>query len=276
MPHVLTIDLEAWYHGLGLTPAQQTRYDDRIAPTVCRLLDILKRTGTRATFFVLGVVAEHSPDLVRTIARDGHEIASHGYAHEFVYRQSPAAFERDVARSLAVLEPLAGQPIRGYRAPYFSITRESLWALPVLRDLGITYDSSIFPILNHRYGIPGAPRQPYTTAGGLLELPIATERIIGINIPCGGGAYFRILPYGLTRWLLRRIEARGERIVFYLHPWELDPHHPRIRSQIRGTVKVTHYWGLDRAEARFTRLLADFRFGPVILRYNGSECVESG
>lgn len=259
--NVMTIDLEDWYHCLDENPANWQKYEDRVVFAVCQLLQILKNTGTRATFFVLGHIAESHPDLVLEIHRAGHEIASHGYDHRFVYQQSPAEFEADVRRSISLLASIIDQPICGYRAPYFSITKESLWALPILHKLGLVYDSSIFPVLNHRYGIPGAPRVPHKTNEGLIELPPSTYPLARMNVPCGGGAYFRFLPYGLVRKLFRRLNDRGEVIVFYLHPWELDAQQPRL--PLPAALRFRHYWGLDKTAEKLSRLLRDFRFGSV-------------
>jgi polysaccharide deacetylase family protein (PEP-CTERM system associated) len=261
--NILTIDVEEWHHGLALDPARSRQFAPRVPDQVHHVLDILDAAQTRATFFVLGRVADAHPGVVHAIDRAGHEIASHGYDHAFVYRRTPADFEADVARSRAVLESLVDQPVQGFRAPYFSITDRSRWALPIVRGLGFRYDSSVFPVVNHRYGMPGAARGPHPIIDGLLELPPATYRIGHLNVPCGGGAYLRIWPYALTRWFFRRLNARDESVIVYLHPWELDPAHPDVRTELSGSVKVTHYWNLDRTKERLIRLLGDFRFGPA-------------
>lgn len=258
--HVLTVDVEDWYHPLQPDPSRWGEYEDRVCDSTRRLLGLLARRRVRATFFVLGHVAERHPELVREIAAEGHEVASHGMWHRFVYAQSPEEFRDDVGRSAELLGALAGAPVRGYRAPYFSITRHSLWALPVLRELGFTYDASIHPVLNHRYGIPGAPRTPHRR-DGLLEVPPSTYPVAGVNIPCGGGAYLRLLPFAATRSMLRRLAAGGESLVLYLHPWELDPDHPRI--PMPPGLRFRHYHALDATEERLARLLDEFSFGPV-------------
>jgi polysaccharide deacetylase family protein (PEP-CTERM system associated) len=259
--HVLTVDVEDWYHPLDPEPARWPAYEDRVGASTRRLLQVLEEEGARATFFVLGYVAERHPSLVREIAAAGHEVASHGTLHRFVYRQTPEEFTDDVRRSRDLLGELTGAAPAGYRAPYFSITRRSLWALPLLRELGFAYDASVHPVLNHRYGIPGAPRLPHRTPEGLLEVPPSTYPLGGMNLPCGGGAYFRLLPYGVTERLLARLEAAGERIVFYLHPWEIDPGQPRLR--VPAGLRFRHYRALDCTEARLRRLLRRFRFGTV-------------
>lgn len=263
--NALTIDFEDWYQGLEIPHTDWGAYEDRIAPVGRHLLEILAAAHVRGTFFVLGYVAERHPDLVREIAAAGHEIGTHGYSHTLVYRQTPAVFREELTRSIRVLEELTGRPVWGHRAPFFSITRGSLWALDVMRDLGIRYDSSIFPVTNYRYGIADAPRWPYlvqTEAGGeLLEFPISTCRLLGRNLPVAGGAYFRIYPYCVMRWAFQTINRQGKPAVFYLHPWELDTGHPRIPLPRR--IALTHYYNLHATESRLRRLVRDFTFAPM-------------
>jgi len=257
----LSFDVEDWYHSLDPEPDNWRRYESRVEGSTRLILDLLEAARVRATFFVLGDVARLHPALVREIHARGHEVASHGMEHRFVYRQTPAEFRADVGASLDLLGSLTGAAVRGYRAPYFSITQASLWALPILSELGVRYDSSIFPVINHRYGIPGAPRTPHRVDGGLLEVPVATLRIGRVNVPCGGGVYFRILPYPLLRAALRALNRRGEEFVFYLHPWECDPGQPRISAP--AALRVRHYWGLARTAEKLRRLLDDFPFAPL-------------
>ncbi len=263
--NALTIDFEDWYQGLQIPAAQWEGYEDRIVFVGRRLLSLLEEAGTRATFFVLGKVAERHPGLIREIASAGHEIGTHGYAHTPIYQQSPEVFREELVRSLRILEDATGKAILGHRAPFFSITRESLWALDVLGEVGIQYDSSIFPVYNDRYGIPDAPRWPYYLPNGegnnMVEFPPSTVRALGRNFPVAGGAYFRIYPYRLTRWAMLRIQREGQPVVFYLHPWEIDPDHPRIPLPRR--IALTHYFNLGATERRFRRLLSEFRFAPM-------------
>jgi polysaccharide deacetylase family protein (PEP-CTERM system associated) len=271
-PHVFTVDVEDWYQGLDLDMAEWPRFAPRLETGLARLLGLLDAAGTRATFFVVGWQADRSPELVREIARQGHEIACHAYSHTFVYRLTPAEFREEVRRSRGILEAIVGEPVTGFRAPFFSITADALWALDVLLEEGFHYDSSIFPVWNHRYGIPGAARRPgpvTTPSGGtLFEIPLSTVRFpagglpIGMNVPVSGGAYFRLYPYGLTQALVRRLERAGDRLVFYAHPWEYDPTHPRIRLP-HPVSQLTHYANLDGMMERTRRLLADFRFVPI-------------
>jgi polysaccharide deacetylase family protein (PEP-CTERM system associated) len=263
--NALTIDFEDWYQGLEIPHTQWGGYEDRIAAVGRRLLDLLADAQVHCTFFVLGYVAERHPELVRAIAAAGHEVATHGYSHTLIYRQTPALFRAELTRSIGVLEDLTGRPVWGHRAPFFSITRDSLWALDILGEAGIRYDSSIFPVRNYRYGIADAPRWPYalqTEAGQQLqEFPVSTWRFLGRNLPVAGGAYFRIYPYRVTRWALQAINRLGRPAVFYLHPWEIDPDHPRIPLPRR--IALTHYFNLRATEARLRRLVRDLRFAPM-------------
>jgi len=263
--NALTVDFEDWYQGLEIPPDGWSGLEDRIEPAAHRLLELFAEKGVRATFFILGTVAEKHPHLVETIAAAGHEVGTHGWSHTLVYKMTPETFTLELRRSIELLQQLSGQPILGHRAPFFSITRRSLWALDLLRQCGIRYDSSIFPVLNYRYGIDDAPRWPYpiTNGGGqpLMEFPISTWRVFGRNLPIAGGAYFRIMPYSFTRTAFSAINRSGHPAVFYIHPWELDPHHPRIPLPRR--IAATHYANLHKTEPRMRRLLSDFAFAPM-------------
>jgi polysaccharide deacetylase family protein (PEP-CTERM system associated) len=262
--NALTIDFEDWYQGLEIPHTEWAGYEDRVVQAGRRLLSILEEAGTRATFFILGYVAEQHPEIVREIAAAGHEIGTHGYSHTLIYRQAPDLFRCEMDRAIKSLEDITGKRVLGHRAPFFSITRDSLWALEVLGELGIRYDSSIFPVLNYRYGIADAPRWPYQVAAGqqqLMEFPISTLQVLGRNLPIAGGAYFRIFPYAFTRRAFRSVNGKGHPVVFYVHPWELDPEHPRIRLPRR--ISLTHYFNLQKTEDRLRRLLRDFSFAPM-------------
>jgi polysaccharide deacetylase family protein (PEP-CTERM system associated) len=262
--NALTIDFEDWYQGLEIPHSDWDGFEDRIGRSGRHLLEILAAAGARATFFVLGYVAERHPELVREIREAGHEIGTHGYSHTLIYRQTPELFKQELTRAVGALQDITGEKPLGHRAPFFSITRQSLWALDILAELGLRYDSSIFPVKNYRYGIEDAPRWPYSLqAGGapLYEFPITTWRVFGVNVPVSGGAYFRIYPYAFTRAALRAAAAGGQPMVFYLHPWEIDPEHPRIPLPRR--IAATHYFNLGATEGRLKRLLRDFRFAPM-------------
>jgi polysaccharide deacetylase family protein (PEP-CTERM system associated) len=260
----LTIDFEDWYQGLEIPCSDWGQFEDRIGRSGRRLLELLAAAGTRATFFILGYVAERHPDLVREIQAAGHEIGTHGYSHTLIYRQTQAVFREELTRSVRVLEDLTGARVLGHRAPFFSITKESLWALDVLRELGLRYDSSIFPVKNYRYGIEDFPRWPLQLDGDgapLTEFPITTWRVCGLNVPVAGGAYFRIYPYAFTRFALHAASSGQRPMVFYLHPWEIDPDHPRIPLPRR--IAATHYFNLGATEKRLEQLLKDFQFAPM-------------
>jgi len=267
--NAMTIDVEDYFHVSvfdGTVPrADWPRMESRVERNTERLLEIFDETGVRGTFFVLGCVAERYPNLVQTIARRGHEIASHGYAHRLVYDQTPSAFAEDVRRAKQILEQASGRRVRGYRAPSYSITPRSLWALDILLQEGYEYDSSIFPIKHDRYGIPISDRRPYRIErriGTLVEIPGSTTRVGPLNLPVAGGGYFRILPYAWARWGIARVNRIERRpVVFYLHPWEIDPGQPRLHASRLGRFR--HYRNLNHTEHRLRQLLTDFSFGPL-------------
>lgn len=267
--NAMTIDVEEHFHAnvFDGTPVRDIQHTlaSRVEASTHRMLQLLDDSGTRATCFVLGAVAASHPALVREIAARGHEIASHGYAHQLVYTQTPDVFRDDVRRAKQTLETIAGVRVRGYRAPSYSVTERSLWALDVLAEEGYDYDASIFPIRHDRYGIPHAPRHAHVleqTGGRLVEAPPSTIRMGGMNLPVAGGGYFRLLPYGWTRFGIDRLNATEQRpAIFYTHPWEIDPGQPRLPlSRLHG---MRHYANLDTTEAKLVRLLADFRFAPL-------------
>jgi polysaccharide deacetylase family protein (PEP-CTERM system associated) len=266
MLNALTIDLEDWYQGLTSTSQQVERwpeFEDRVEESTGRLLELLCGAGVHATFFVLGYVAAKFPALVRRVSEAGHEIALHGYYHRKVYRLTPDEFRADLLRGREVVEAACDRPVTGYRAPMFSINRSALWALEVLRDAGFRFDSSIFPTRNMLYGFPDAPRFPFRPFAGaeFVEYPLSTVRLLGANWPVAGGFYLRALPYPLLRWALRRLNREGHPAIVYLHPWELDPGHPRPHPTPRE--RVTHYTNLHRTRAKLSALLRDFQFAPL-------------
>ena len=218
------------------------------------------------TFFVLTWNAERHPDIVRRIVAAGHEIASHGYAHRLIYEQTPETFRDDITRAKATLEDITGTAVLGYRAPSASVTPRSLWALDVLLDVGLRYDSSIFPIRDTLYGLPDADRFPHVIrrrdGRELLEFPLATTRLFGRNVPLAGGGWLRVFPYRYTRWAMRRVNREGHPAVAFVHPWELDPEQPRMRTAGRRGFS-THYVGLRGTYGKLRRLFRDFRFAPL-------------
>ena len=264
--NALTVDVEDYFHVSAFADtidrADWDHYKPRVEGNTCRLLDIFDEHYCKATFFILGWVAERYPDLVREIARRGHEVACHGYSHQLIYDQTPEHFRQDTVRAKKLLEDIVQSSVDGYRAASFSITERSRWALDILAETGFVYDSSIFPIHHDRYGLPGAPDQPHRIKTGnghvLVEFPITTASFLGFRLPVGGGGYFRLYPYAFTRWNLLRINRGRHPFVFYLHPWELDSEQPRVRTTLVSTFR--HYNNLHRCAARLDRLLTDFSF----------------
>jgi len=268
--NVLTVDVEEYYHAAifrrGANPPRGTVFESRVERSMDLLLDLLRRTRTRATFFVLGEVAAAHPHLMRTLVAEQHEVACHGDRHEDVCRQSPEEFRLDIRRAKAQIEAVIGRPVLGYRAPNFSIGRAQSWAYAILAEEGFSYDSSLYPIHHDRYGQPDALRFPHEIwrngACSLTEFPIGTARVLGTNLPIGGGGLFRLLPYALFRRGIRRVNLREQQpVMFYLHPWELDPGQPRPPMPWR--YRLRHYGGLDTEVDKLFRLLDQFRFGTV-------------
>jgi len=262
----LSFDVEDWFQVENLRGAIKREDWDRmplrVADSTRSITAALARTDTKATFFFLGWVAERLPDLVREISDAGHEIAAHGYGHELVYRMTPEEFRQDIRRTKRLLEDLTGKPVLGYRAPSFSITADSLWAVDVLFDEGFQYDSSVFPIGFHdRYGLQQFGERPFVWPCGLKEIPLAVAKVAGRNFPAAGGGYFRLLPYALTRALLRTINSHGNAFAFYMHPWEFDPGQPRVA--LKASYRFRHYTNLSSAMSKLQRLLNDFRFGSM-------------
>jgi polysaccharide deacetylase family protein (PEP-CTERM system associated) len=258
----LTVDLEDWFHGLDLPPEGWAGLTPRVEAVTTRLLDLLAIHGARATFFVLGRVAHEYPELVQRILADGHEIGSHGYDHQFVYRQTSDAFARDLDASLEALDRAGASSIRAYRAPYFSITRRSLWALDRLVEAGIERDSSIMPAPNPRYGIRTAPLGPHrvATPGGrtIVEAPVSCFAAGPLRVPYGGGFYLRLFPRALIRAAIARTHVAGRPVVLYVHPWELDPDQPRLPLPWR--IARTRYHRLGCTAAKLEGLLAAYRW----------------
>ena len=259
--HALTVDVEDW-------PQSSLDFSlpitERAVHSTRRLLALMRQHGVHGTFFVLGLLAERFPELVAEIAADGHEIGSHGFSHKPVYGIGPAAFADELGRSVRLLESITGQRVLGYRAPDFSVNKSSLWALDILADQGLLYDSSIFPAQTSRYGIGDAPQQAYRLENGLLELPLTTVNWLGRRWPVAGGGYLRLYPYALTRWAVRSLEARGRPAVVYLHPYELDATElAELAWPVPARLRLTQ--GLNRryVPGRLEQLLREFRFGTA-------------
>jgi polysaccharide deacetylase family protein (PEP-CTERM system associated) len=267
--NALTVDVEDYYQVEAFANVVRredwTHWQPRVEKNTHRLLELFARRNVRSTFFILGWVAEQHPQLVRKIAAAGHEIACHSYQHQLIGTQTRPEFRADVRRAKALLEDLIGNEVVGYRAPTYSITQDTLWALDILVEEGFHYDSSIFPIRHDRYGIPGAERHLHIIrrpAGEIAEFPPSTVRIAGMNVPMAGGGYFRLMPYPVFRWGLRRInESDHQPAIFMVHAWEVDPEQPVIQGTRLNIWR--HRNNLRRTEARLERLLGDFRFAPV-------------
>ena len=267
--NALSVDVEEYFHAKVFqegTNSARTGLESRVEASTERVLALLASSGARATFFVLGQVAADHPNLIRKIVGEQHEIACHGDGHELVSRQTPPQFRADVRRAKARLEDIIGELVVGYRAPNFSIARAQAWAYEILLTEGFRYDSSSYPIRHDSYGDHDAPRFPHdvwrTETGRLIEFPIGTTRLLGVNLPIGGGGYFRLLPMMLTRAGIRRVNAREHRpVLFYFHPWELDPHQPRPAMPWRNRLR--HYIGMTREENKLARLFGDIKFAPI-------------
>lgn len=260
----MTVDVEDYFQVSAFEPHVSRDCWDRLPCRVERncdlILELFGTSNVKATFFVLGWIAERYPQLIRRFVQEGHELASHGYSHVRVTQQTPGQFYEDVTKTKKLLEDIGGCPVIGYRAPSYSIGTKTLWALGELQRAGYTYSSSIYSIRHDLYGMPGGPRFPFRPCGegGILEVPMTTVVIMRKRWPCAGGGYFRLFPYSLSRWALRRVnEYEGKSGVFYFHPWEVDPKQPRQKGLALKT-RVRHYLNLDKMESRLKRLLRDF------------------
>jgi polysaccharide deacetylase family protein (PEP-CTERM system associated) len=270
LAHGLSVDVEDYYHVEAfadkIKPEMWHGLPSRVGDNTRRVLELLDHVGAKATFFVLGWVAERHPKIVREILNAGHELGCHSYWHRRVFRLSPDQFQEDTRRAVAAIEDAGGQAVPGYRAPTFSIVSKSLWALEILAQQGFIYDSSIFPIRHDLYGMAGAPRFPFRCrcANGqdIYEIPLTTVRVLGWNFPVAGGGYLRILPMGYTRWALCRIqEHEGQPAVVYFHPWEIDPGQPRLPGRLKSRFR--HYFNLQGMQSRLAMLLSKNRFVPL-------------
>ncbi len=269
--HAFTVDVEDYFHVEAFANAihrdSWPHLEYRCERNVYRMLDMLAERSVRGTFFVLGWVAERSPQLIKDIAAAGHEIACHGHSHQLVYRQTRQQFADETRYAKGLLEDLTGTAVLGYRAASFSITKVSMWALDTLIDLGFTYDSSVFPVRHHdNYGIPEAPLGPCRmrapSGRTLIEVPLSVADVAGLRVPVSGGGYFRLFPYWLSRAGMRHVERKsGRPVIFYVHPWEIDVDQPRVQAGL--VSRLRHYNNISRCEARLRRLLQDFEFGTM-------------
>ena len=262
--NALTIDVEDYFQVSAFAPyIDRSAWETtpcRIERNIDRVLDLLNERGAKATFFTLGWLAQRYPRVVRDIISQGHEVASHGHAHLRASDQSPAEFDSDIRDAKQLLEDTAGVAVRGYRAPSFSIGHRNLWAFDRIAAAGYRYSSSVYPVRHDHYGMPNAPRFPYRVSHELLEIPVSTARVFGRNLPAGGGGYFRLAPYALSRWAINRINQVDRRpAIFYFHPWEIDPLQPRVDG-VGLKTRFRHYVNLNRTELKLRQLLTDFRW----------------
>lgn len=265
--NALTIDVEDYFQVSAFAPhIRRSEWETmpcRVEQNIDRILELLSETNVKATFFTLGWIAERYPELVRRVTQSGHELASHGFSHQRATEQGRDEFLADIRLAKAILEDISGQAVGGYRAPSFSVGPSNPWASGCIGEAGYRYSSSVYPIRHDHYGVPDAPRFAHETSPGVLELPVATVRMFSANWPAGGGGYFRLLPYTISRWSIRRINAVDRQpAMFYFHPWELDPDQPRVQGP-SAKSRFRHYLNLKRTEPRMRRLLADFRWDRV-------------
>jgi polysaccharide deacetylase family protein (PEP-CTERM system associated) len=265
--NAITIDVEDYFQVSAFEPyISRSAWEEqptRVEQNIDRILEILEDTGVHATFFTLGWIAERYPHMVRRIVERGHELASHGYAHERASTLQRDSFLADIVMAKAVLEDVAGIKVQGYRAPSFSFGKGSLWAYDCLAEAGYRYSSSIYPIRHDHYGSPDAPRFAYCVNAQMFEVPITTARLFRQNWPAGGGGYFRLMPYAVSRWLIQRVNVEeGEAAIFYFHPWEIDPEQPRVNG-VNARTRFRHYVNLHRTAERVRLLLRDFHWDRV-------------
>ncbi|MBN1493561.1 MAG: DUF3473 domain-containing protein [Candidatus Omnitrophica bacterium] len=268
MKIILTFDVEEYYQVENFKSVirqdEWKNFDSRLTVGLMRILRILDDHNAKATFFVLGCVAEKRPDVIRHIAERGHEIASHGYGHELVYKQTQEEYKKDVERSLQILGTLAQKKIRSYRAPCFSISRKTMWAYDVIKELGIEFDSSLFPMHHDHYGLPSKERYPYvikTQKGQLQEIPISTAEVLGKRIPFAGGGYFRMLPLWVIKKCMQQVNAAEQVVNMYFHPWEFDPEQPRITTNALAAFR--HYINLDKTESKLRAIMSGNEFMTI-------------
>nr|WP_315191429.1 XrtA system polysaccharide deacetylase [uncultured Albidiferax sp.] len=265
--NAFTVDVEDYFQVSAFSPyikrSDWDSHDCRIERNIEKIINLLDNSGTKATFFTLGWIAERFPQMVRKITQEGHELASHGYGHERASDLSEKDFLSDIQSSKKILEDISGVQIKGYRAPSFSVTKENLWVFDCLLSSGYKYSSSIYPIKHDHYGLPESPRFSYPAREGLIEIPITTLRLFGKNFPSSGGGYFRLLPYSLSKLMIDRVLSVDKQpAIFYFHPWEVDNEQPRIKN-IDFKTKFRHYINIKGMERKLVRLLSDFKWDRV-------------
>ena len=266
MINAMTVDLEDWHHSIdSILFEDWDKYESRVEANTYKILESFKESKVKATFFILGYIAQKYPSLVKEISSLGHEIATHGHSHRLIYRQTPQEFREDLKRSINVIEDVSQQKVLGFRAPYWTITKESYWALDILLDEGIKYDSSIYPIKTYLYGIPDSPVYPYVFKENngvkLFEFPPSTITTFGRRIPVAGGFYMRLFPYWFIRSGIKRINKEGQSAIIYIHPPEFDPQKPVLKLPFKE--KILHYYNLDVMEGKIRHLVSEFKFGTI-------------
>ncbi len=269
IPDALSVDVEDYFHVEAfadrIRPDTWEQYPSRVVDNTRRVLELFSGAGVRGTFFVLGWVAERFPHLVREIQAAGHELGCHSYLHQCIWRLTPEQFRSDTRRALAAIQDAGGTAVTGYRAPTFSVVEHTLWALEILAEEGLQFDSSVFPVRHDVYGMPAAPRSAFCwdLGGGrrFPELPMSTLRLLDSNFPVGGGGYLRLLPMAYSRWGQKRLRSHGMPFQLYLHPWEIDPEQPRLPG--RWKSRLRHYRNLNLMQPRIEGLLSEGMFGPL-------------
>ena len=275
--NAITIDVEDYFQVSAfekdVSRESWSDMESRVQKNTETILEIFNNANVKGTFFILGWVAEKYPALVKTIQKEGHEIACHGYSHKLIYNQDINEFRDETFKAKKILEDIAQEPILGYRAASYSITNKSLWALDILAEAGFKYDSSIYPVLHDRYGIPGSKELPHAltapSGGQLIEFPLSVYKFLKYKLPISGGGYFRLYPYKFTKHALSSLNAHKIPFIFYLHPWEVDPNQPRISTNLLSRFR--HYNNLSKCAGRLNRLVKDFKFDRVdkVLQTNG-------
>ncbi|MGE5807258.1 MAG: XrtA system polysaccharide deacetylase [Ignavibacteria bacterium] len=264
--NAMTVDLEDWHHSVDSIPFEDWyKYESRVEKNTYKILECFKDAGLKATFFALGYIAEKYPDLIKEISSLGHEIATHGHSHRLIYRLTPEEFRKDLKRSVDAIENIIQQKVLGFRAPYWSITEESLWALDILQEEGMLYDSSIFPIKTYLYGISGSPVYPYiikeNNGKKLFEFPPSTISVFSRKIPVAGGFYMRLFPYWFINSGIKKINKEGQSAIIYIHPPEFDPSKPVLKLPLKE--KILHYYNLDVMEGKIKQLVTEFKFCTI-------------
>ncbi|MFW5891177.1 MAG: XrtA system polysaccharide deacetylase [bacterium] len=267
MKNILTIDVEDYFQVETfkniIDENEWNNFELRVENSLKKVLNLINSFDYKATFFVLGWIAERFPEIIKMISAQGHEIATHGYGHELVYKQTKQEFKNDLIKSINILTEITENEILGYRAPTFSITNDSLWALDIIKELGLEYDASMSPIEAHdKYGIKGINPYIHTLSNGLIELPQTTIKILNKNLPVAGGGYFRLIPYWLTKMAIKKLNNNNQTAIVYLHPWEFDPEQPKIDG-ISKLSQFRHYINLDKTETKFKKMLSDFNFTSI-------------